>query len=306
MAQRNVLVVGATGKQGGSVVDELLKLPKSDSPLHILALTRNVESGHAKSLVEKNKGIVELVQGDSTQPEPIFANKPKGSIDELFIVTVPGKTDEEAQAIPLIDAAVEHGVKHIVFSSVDRGGEKKSWENPTNVKHFWQKHNIEIHLRDKAQKEGDKFTWTILRPAAFLDNLNPGFFCSVMTAMWKSRLSPETKLQMVSTRDIGRFAALALNDPTKWAGRAISLAGDELTLTETQEIFKQVEGKDLPQTFSLVGSAMMFMVKEMGAMFDFFEKEGYGADIGECKKEVPELQDFATWLKEESKWKDEK
>ena len=301
MAPQTILVVGATGQQGGAVIKALLALPEAATRFHILALTRDAQSARAKALAEANKGVVELVQGDSSNPGPIFASQAKGSVSSLFVVTAMGKISEEQQGIPLIDAAVEHGVQHIVFSSVERGGDEKSWSNPTTIKHFASKHHIEIHLRDKAAAEPGKFTWTILRPVAFLDNLQPGFFGGVFTSMWASALSPATKLQFVAVRDIGAFAALALSDPAAWSGRAVGLAGDELTLGEARETFARVTGKKLPQSWALLGKTVMWGVKEVGDMFDFFEKVGYQVEIGERRKEVP-MRDFETWLREDSKW----
>lgn len=303
MAPKNILVVGATGQQGGAVVKALLDLPRDEFPLHILALTRNAQSEKARSLAESHKGVLELVVGDSSNPKPIFDSKPKGFIDGIFIVTIPGgKVNEEQQAIPLIDAAVEHGVKHVVFTSVDRGGDEKSWHNPTDIKHFLEKHNVELYLRDKAEKEGGRFTWTILRPVAFLDNFNPGMMCSMMTAAWAAALRAQTKLQLVSVRDIGIFAAKALADPATWSGRAVGLAGDALTLAEAREKFAKVTGKEMPQSWTVLGRLMLWGLKEVGAMFSWFEREGYGVDIEARRKDVPMLQDFETWLKEDSKW----
>lgn len=301
MASNNILVVGATGQQGGAVVKALLGLPKSNPPLHILALTRNASSPKAQALAEAHKDVLELVQGDSTDPKPIFESRPKGSIHAIFVVTSPGKVPEEQQAIPLIDAAVEHDVQHIVFSSVERGGDEKSWTNPTNITHFMQKHNIELYLWDKAEKEPGKFTWTIIRPVAFLDNWTPGFFASMFSAMWYAALKPNTKLQLVSVHDIGVYAAAALTDPVKWAGRAVGLAGDALTLDEAKEKFKKVTGKELPQTWTFLAKLLMWAVSDVGNMFSWFETVGYGADIEARRNELP-TQDFETWLKESSKF----
>lgn len=302
MAPQTILVVGATGKQGGAVIKALLALPDAATRFHILALTRDAQSAHAQALAEAHPGVLELVQGDSANPEPIFTSRPKGSIAGLFVVTVPGgKVSEEQQATPLIDAAVAHGVKHVVFTSVDRGGDDKSWTNPTTIKHFLAKHNVEIHLRDKADKEAGAFTWTILRPVAFLDNMEPGMFCSMFTAMWAASLSPQTKLQLVAVRDIGVFAAMALSEPAKWSGRAVGLAGDELTLDEARDKFAKMTGKQLPQSWAILAKAVLWGVKEVGDMFTFFEKEGYGVDIEARRREAPML-DFEAWLKEESKW----
>ena len=35
-------------------------------------------------------------------------------------------------------------------------------------------------------------------------------------------------------------------------------------------------------------------------MFNWFEKEGYGADIQALRKTEPSLQDFGTWLRDSS------
>lgn len=302
MSTQTILVVGATGHQGGAVIKALLSLPHPNTPFHILALTRNPDTPRAKALIAAHPGAVELIQGDNADPKPIFASKPKGSIDGVFVVTtVGGKVPEEKQAIPLIDAAAEHGVKHIVFTSVDRGGDDASWTNPTEIQHFQAKHNVEIHLRDKAEKEGGKFTWTVLRPVAFLDNLSPGVFSSMFAAMWTAGLRPETKLQLISVKDIGIFAAMAFNEPARWSGRAVGLAGDELTLGELKDKFAKVTGKKLGQAWTIFGKAVLWGVKDVGTMFVWFEKVGYGVDIKARRKELPELQDLEAYLKE-SAW----
>ncbi|KAB5527959.1 hypothetical protein GE09DRAFT_1149771 [Coniochaeta sp. 2T2.1] len=306
MAAPNIVIVGATGKQGRSVVDALLGDETPNSPLKLLCLTRDPSSPSAQALLEShpNAGI-ELVKGDLTEPEAIFSQWPKGHVSGVFLYTIPGKVDEDKQGIPFIDAAVAHGVKHIVFSSVDRGGDEKSWTNPTDVKHFYQKHNVEMHLRDKGLASHDTFTWTILRPVAFMDNWNPGFFASAFTAMLNSGLTPTKKLQVVSVRDIGVFASKALNEPERWAGRAVSLAGDEMTLAEAKERFRKVVGQELPQTWGILAKGMLWGVSELGAMFRFFEETGYGADIAALSGEECSLQDFETWLRESSGWKGE-
>lgn len=307
MATPVVLVVGATGKQGKALLSSLLA---KTNPPKVLALSRNINSDSAQGLQKRYANKLDLVQGDSTKPEGVFSGRPKGSINSLFLYTVQpqGKKDpsEESQAIPFIDAAVAHGVKHIVFSSVDRGGDQKSWENPCeDIEHFHAKHLIELHLRDKAIKEAGNFTWTILRPVCFMDNMNPGMFGSLFASMWNSALAPTTKLQLVSTTDIGVWGAEALThtDTPRFHDRAITLAGDSLTLPEAKEIFRKTTGKEMPQSLGLFGKGLMWMVKEVGNMFNWFEKEGYGADIPALRKEQPGMLDLSAWLRQESQWK---
>ncbi|KAH8883291.1 NAD(P)-binding protein [Thozetella sp. PMI_491] len=290
MASRRILIMGATGQQGNAVIRALsdLKIPG----LRILALTRDKNSGKAKSLKNTFGETVELVEGDSTQPESIFASQAKGSIDGLFIATVVdarGRLDEEKQAIPLINTAAR--TASLIF-----------WTNPTKIKHFYQKYNIEIHLRDKAANEGG-FTWTILRTTSFLDNMNPGSYCAMYSAMRAAHLAPDTKTQFISTRDIGLFAAKALADPQRWAGRAVGLAGDNFTLAETRAAVLRVTGKRLPESPTFLARILLRMLPEVRAMYGFFQNEGFGVDIEAVKAVEPSVQDFETWLKESSRWK---
>ncbi|KAG7284964.1 hypothetical protein NEMBOFW57_009580 [Staphylotrichum longicolle] len=301
MPPQTILVVDATGKQGSEVIKALLDHPESPLRYTILGLTRKAESPHTKALAGIQPGTT-FVEGDITIPGPIFAPHPRGSIEGLFLNTIHGSpTPEEQQAIPFIDAAVEHGVKRIVFSSVDRGGDEKSWTNPTNVEHFRAKHNIELYLRDKAEKENGRFVWTILRSVANFDNLDPGLTCPLFAAMWFESLSPETKIQFVGSRDIGLFAAMAFDDPAQWSGKAVGLAGDEMTLDEAMWRFEKVTGKELPQSYAFLGKASLWAIDEVGEMFAFWEEEGYGADLQARKGEAP-MQDFETWLAQDSQW----
>jgi NAD(P)-dependent dehydrogenase (short-subunit alcohol dehydrogenase family) len=68
MTARAVLITGATGKQGGSVVNALLK---ANSDLQILALTRNAQSASAQRLAQKSPKI-ELITGDLDAIEEAF------------------------------------------------------------------------------------------------------------------------------------------------------------------------------------------------------------------------------------------
>lgn len=63
-----ILVTGATGKQGGSLINSLLS---KNTPFQILAVTRNTQSSSAQRLSEKSPNV-KLVQGDLNDPAEIF------------------------------------------------------------------------------------------------------------------------------------------------------------------------------------------------------------------------------------------
>lgn len=297
MSLQKLLITGATGQQGGAVIDALLA---NSWPGQILALTRNVNSSRAKALAAKPN--VTVVHGNPASPAAIFsANK---GIDGVFLVTaftygVGKENREEVQAVPMIAEALKAGVKHIVFASIDRGGSGRTEENPTNVPHFSSKHRIEILLKEMTA--GTQMGWTFLRPVVFMDNLTPDFTGKLFTSMWRGL--GDNPLQLISTHDIGLFATRVFTDPDAYKGVAISLAGDELTFAQAEQVFKEILGFDIPVTFAIVGSGMKYMLKEMGTMFAWFAVEGFGADIPALRKEEPRLQDLRTWLKESSNFK---
>ncbi|KAH7137526.1 hypothetical protein B0J13DRAFT_559765 [Dactylonectria estremocensis] len=298
---RDILIVGATGQQGKATINALYKTLKNSSQLHetrILALTRSISSPKSQALKSEHPNVV-LVQGDTQTPQLIFKEHP--SISSVFVVTVP--PNDEAQAIPLIEAAAatESQVDHIVFTSVDRGGNVASWSQPTEVPHFAAKHRIELRLRRLCEKSGKR--WTILRPTGFMDSYNPGFFGQMMASLWSAGMPKDRKMQLISTHDIGMFAAKALLDPDTWAGKATALAGDELSFLELQEIFRTTVGEELPQTYKAVAYPVLWMVTDASRSFAWFRTAGWDADTAALREQEPRLQSFGQWLRESSRWK---
>ena len=308
-----ILITGATGKQGGAVLEQLASHPSS-SQFVLCAVTRNTSSPASQRISSRYPKVL-LVQGDLNDVPELFKSaqstlKSAGKSTDIWgvysvqISLGPGVTveGEITQGNALIDESVAHGVKHFVYSSVDRGGNTKSFDNETPIPHFQSKFRIEKHLLEKAGSKGENMGWTILRPVAFMDNLEPGFKTKVFLAALRDTLKGKP-LQWVSTDDIGIFAAKAFRDPDSWNARAEALAGDELTLEEMSGCYERVTGSPVPATYGFFGSALMYAVKELNIMITWFATDGYGANISELKKEEPQLCGFERWLRERSGWK---
>ncbi|KAI1083460.1 NAD(P)-binding protein [Whalleya microplaca] len=309
--KKAILVTGATGKQGGATIDALIEAGALESHT-LLALTRNAESGSAKKLEARG---VKIVQGDLNDIPAVFANAKSvlssdgsAKVWGVFSVQVAiGKGAsaklEEVQGKALIDAALANGVEFFVYSSVDRGGEARSPDNPTDVPHFLSKHNIEKHLL-AATANANKLRWTILRPVAFMDNFTPGFGTKLMSTAWRVAVGERPKtLQLIAARDIGVVAARALLNPGAFAGRSISLAGDELTLAGASAVFRGKVGYGLPETFQFVARFILWLSPEFGNMFRWFGAEGFGADVSALRAEFPGLLTWEGWLEGESEWR---
>src|SRR5438067_12500309 len=65
----------------------------------------------------------------------------------------------------------------------------------------------------------------------------------ISAGSWTFALHPETKVQMIATDDIGALVALALENPQDFVGKAIEIAGDELTMPQTVEEFSRGIGR---------------------------------------------------------------
>ena len=91
---RTILVTGATGKQGGALIQSLLD---QDADFRILALTRNSSSPSAQRLAAKSSKI-SLIQGNLDDTEAVFAEAKKISptIWGVFAVIV----SKDTQSIP--------------------------------------------------------------------------------------------------------------------------------------------------------------------------------------------------------------
>ncbi|KAL2418936.1 hypothetical protein ABEF91_006876 [Exophiala dermatitidis] len=305
---RRILITGATGKQGGAVLRALLKSPPSP-PFHLVALTRNAKSESAQALTRNNPNV-SLLEGNLDDCKAIFRASSETDTPPfygVFSVQVPLKPRvEEQQGKDLIDAAAAHGVRHFVYTSADRGGTKRSDRDATAVKHFASKFAIETHLKHTAQKLDGRMKWTIVRPVAFMENLTPDFLGRAFATMWQlNGMDDDTssKLQLVSATDVGILAADAFKHPETYAGRAISIATDELTARQANDVFKRVVGSDMPTTYPFVGRLIKLILREqLGVMFDWFKTDGFGADPNEWKDKFPEMQDFERWLRESSRF----
>lgn len=303
-----ILVTLATGRQGTAVIKALLALPSP--PSLILAVTRSATSPGAQKLAALSQERIKLVEGTTDDVPALFkaaatAAGPQG-VWGIYLVQLPqglGNDNEKEQGTAVVDAALAAGVKHFVYSSIDRGGDEKSWQNRTSVPHFATKHDVELYLRDRATAQSG-MTWTVLRPVAFMENLEPGMQTRVFLAALKATFpSPKKTLQWVATSDIGVFAAKAFENSSEYNGKAIGIASEDLTLEQLAQKFKNATGKPLTPTFSLLGSILNSAMKELGAMVHWFAKEGYGVDIAKAKQIHPGMVGFEQWIAKDSKFK---
>ncbi|GAA5854606.1 hypothetical protein JCM9279_005708 [Rhodotorula babjevae] len=279
----HILVVGATGKQGSAVVRALQALP---NPPKLRALSRNPSSPVAQKL--KDQGI-EVFKGDLADPRSL--DTALAGVKSAFLVTtIPGKgaPTEDEQGKTFVEAAKRAALPFLVYTSV-------SDASPTcGVPHFETKAIVEQALKDSGLKHA------VVAPTAFYDNFPSasGFVLMMVLGVFDAGLRGK-KVQLVSSDDIGYVAAHMLNDPDKYAGRHVKLAGDELSMAEVQAVYSRVEGKDVWKAW-LPSWLTALLPHDFRAMLNFFHEHGYTADIAALKREFS-LKSLEEWMRAQRK-----
>lgn len=293
-----ILVTGATGRQGMAIIAQLC-----DSPgVQLLGLTRNTASTASSRLAARYPSL-ELVSGNLKNANAIFAaaGRPIWGVYSVSPSMVSGfdPAEEERQGRQLIDAAIQNGVRHFVLSSVDRHG-SRSDENETNVPHFQSKFRLEKYLQQQVgdlclQPYEGRMKYTILRLPCFMENLTLGFMGRFGATAWKLSLDRDKKMQLISVKDIARYADGAFNQG-QHVNKAISIAGDELTFAEANAIFHRRFKRNLPTTYEFLVKMVLWWIPELGRMMAWFNEVGCAADIAALREEVGDLINFETWL----------
>lgn len=273
-----VLVTGATGHQGSSVVDALL-----ERGLRVRALVRDPGSAGAKALAARG---VELARGDFDHPATLTeAARGAGA---AFILSTPftgGPEIETRQGIAAVDAVRAAGVGHIVYSSVSDAN------RATGVPHFDSKHLVEQHLAASGAP------FTIVAPVFFMENYAaPWMQASLAEGKLFMALPASRRLQTIDVRSIGRFAALVLDRRDPFLGKRIDIASDEHTGDEAAAILSGALGKPL-RYVAVPPDALRAQSEDMALMFEWFDRVGYSADIAGLRRDYPEVgwRTLAEW-----------
>jgi len=187
-----------------------------------------------------------------------------------------------------INAAIAANVSFFVFTSVG------SANLNTGIHHFETKYEVEKHLVNNSKKFKDGYF--IVRPTAFMDNLLS--YMRPKDGYLTLPMKPTTRVQWISVTDIGKLSAKAFIFYQDYAGKAIDLAGDNVSGREIARILSNVTGVSIQCRESSIFTKFLMrtFAGDIMAMIDFFEKEGYNANIAEIKKQhLPDLMDFQAW-----------
>jgi uncharacterized protein YbjT (DUF2867 family) len=281
--RKTILVTGATGRQGGAVTRSLLA-----AGWKVKALVRDTKKTASRTIFRKG---ADLVMGDLDDRDSL--DRALKDVYGVFSVQTwegHGVAGEVRQGKNLADAAAKNPeVKHFVYSSA-AGATLK-----TGVPFFDSKATIEDHLRSTGLPS------TIYRPVYFMSNFNsPEMHAAIMKGLMTMAINPDKSLQMFAVEDLGGFVRMAFERPDEYIGKAIDLAGDEMTMTQVAAAFSRLIGKTVRYFYQPIEEVRRFNA-DAAKMFEWLNVQGCHVDIAALIGLHPGLMSFETWLRK-SRW----
>jgi uncharacterized protein YbjT (DUF2867 family) len=229
-----ITIIGVLGKQGRSAARTLLQSGR----YRVRGITRRVNSPQALRLVEQGAELVSIPLDLGYKKD--FVEAFRGS-DGVFMMTpgiVPPQTHEMELGKQLADAAVEAGVLHIVFSSLENvdkitGGKKFA-------PHFTDKARIEEYIRTLP------ITSSFIYMAFFYTNLME-FYPPAGdddTFIFPIYLPKDFRAPFVDPLTATGPAILEIfSNPCKYAGQSLPVVGDIISPQEMIDAFVKATGK---------------------------------------------------------------
>lgn len=273
-----VLVMGATGKQGGAVARALLK---SGRPVR--AFVRDPASPAAQALADKG---IEVVKGEFTDIASLDAALT--GVDGVFSVQMESSPfDPESEILAgkaLVEAAHRANVRVIVHSSVARAGDQENfigWNEGRWEPLYWQN---KAAVNQMVKTHGFRH-WVILKPAMIMEDIVPPqadiqFPSLRERGRFETAIEAGTRIDWIAVEDIGAFAAAAFAEPERFHGHEIDLAAESFTLPEVAAKITEATGKTV---LAVTLSKEETLAKPYGALMFQHESwnnvEGYKVDL---------------------------
>ncbi|KAK4060786.1 uncharacterized protein Triagg1_10629 [Trichoderma aggressivum f. europaeum] len=249
MEKNIVTVVGATGIQGGSVIDVLLK----DDTFHIRAITRNSQSQSAKDLAAKG---VELIQSTTNDVSSLTAAFQGSSIIfgvtdffGLFAKEEPLKAMEidSSQAINLAKAAAATPtLEHYIWSTLPNAKTQSSGK--PLVPHFESKNVADRYIQSQPELFA-KTTFVIIGYYAanfYWQTHIPIFVPSAGKYVQLNAYPADTPLRPIgdAKNNVGIFIKAIIDQPNKTLpGKHVLAHTENTTCGEMLQLWGEAQGK---------------------------------------------------------------
>jgi uncharacterized protein YbjT (DUF2867 family) len=204
-----ILVTGAAGKTGRAVVRAL-----STRGQVVRALVHRPQ----QASVAIDAGAQHVVAGDmhdqTVLEQAVAAEVGAGAVRAIYHICPNMSPDEISIGQTVFRAARAAGLEHVVYHSVLH-------PQTEAMPHHWQKLRTEELLFETG------LPYTILQPAAYMQNVLAYWDQIVMQGVYAVPYATETRLGMVDLEDVAEAAAIVLTEKGH-AGATYELAGPDV------------------------------------------------------------------------------
>jgi uncharacterized protein YbjT (DUF2867 family) len=280
MSKPLITIVGALSKQGRSAAQTLLQSGR----YRVRALTRRVDSLEAQSLARQGAELVSVPLELGHQRELVNAFRGSHGAFLMTPVVIPPDTHEAAIGKQQADAAVEAGVQHIIFSSLENvnritGGTKFA-------PHFTDKAEVEEYIRTLPVRS------SFILMAFFYTNLIE-FYPPRMegdTLVFPIYLPEDFRAPFVDPLTATGPAILEVfSNPEKYVGTSLPVIGDIVSPREMIDTFTRVTGKKAAYGDAFTREGLLHHFPQFGAN-ELFVREllgmvEYAAEYGYFRKD---------------------
>ncbi|KAF7543405.1 hypothetical protein G7Z17_g10760 [Cylindrodendrum hubeiense] len=273
----NVLVVfGATGQQGSSVVNYVLNDPELSQKFKIRAITRDLSSEKAKQLKERG---VEVVEGDVLNRASL--EKALTGAHTVFAMTTPSFAPDAFEwefnnGKSIADVAVEKGAEYLIWSTLPSPKEISGGKY-TKVTPFDAKAKVEQYIRGLPIKSA------FVSLGSFMENFQSQTFLAPREApdgTWvlSRHTSIKTQFPLIdAVGDAGKFIGAILAEPAKYEGKTFCAATALYTVEEIIAAMSKSTGKTI--VFKQISTEDFW--KSLPIAADIFtEAFSYGEEYG--------------------------
>ncbi|PWY82132.1 nmrA family transcriptional regulator [Aspergillus heteromorphus CBS 117.55] len=287
-----LVVFGATGKQGGSVAQTMLKDPVASAQFTIRAVTRDPSKPAALALAQQGAEIVKADMEDKDSLRLAFSNAYAVYALTNFMESFDAAA-ETRQGKNVADVAKELDVKHLVWSSLPHVS-KLSNNKFTGVVHFDGKAYVDEYIRSLS------IPYTIIHVAVYTSVVCEQLALLPTTPPSYGLFFPEpatvnTNIPLIDpSADLGKFVKGILLNPEASLGQQFNIGEKFYTVQEIIDAAKnlgvEISFKTLDRDIYKAGLAEQalpeFFQEDMTQMVQFLSEYGFfgGAGIEEAKK----------------------
>ena len=283
-----ILVVGATGMQGGAVSRHLLKRRR----FNVRCMARHPECEAARLLQQQGAEIVHADLDDLGS-----LRRAVRGCNGVFGVTDFWEASfrEYDQGVNLIDAAAEAEVDHLVLSTLPSA--KKISHGAIELPHFETKARMGEH----TQRRNIRFTFVYV--AFYYENFLTYFPPRRQVDGGYSFGFPlsDACLGALAVEDVGGIVAEIFENSAEFINKTVEIIGDEMPAQDYAEAMSRALERKITYTHvpRETYAAMGFPgARELADMFEFLRvyTPSRRAHIMQCRQLFPEMQTFEAWL----------